>query len=431
MRRLHVLHVIGGGDTGGAMTHLLPLLSALERADCDVHLLCLGEGGLAEAASHRGLSVFVLPMANAWDPRVLVPLRRLLAGGPAALAALRAGETAGPAAGSSQARMDAPRPGTARDAMAAHGAAGHGAPTRWDVVHTHGMRANQPVRLAVRGRRRRPCVVATVHSDLRSDYASPHLVRLYLGLDRVTLSSVDAVICVSDGLRALLVARGYPAERLITVRSGIEWLEAAAQPPETAAAAEPARGPRVGTVARLVPVKDVGLLLEVVALLRRTIPEIEAVVVGDGPERARLHAQAVALGLEGVVRFAGRLADVRPMLAEMDVYLVTSVFEGGVSMSVLEAMAAGVPVVTTAAGGVAEAVKDGDTGFVVVRDRERGALAAALAERAAALLTDAELRARMGAAGARRVHEQFLVERAAAATLRAYRRCLAARGELL
>ncbi|MFH0915342.1 MAG: glycosyltransferase [bacterium] len=425
MRRLHVLHVIGGGDTGGAMTHLLPLLSALGRADCEVHLLCLGDGGLAQEASRRGVSVSVLSMVNAWDPSILVPLRRLLAGGPADLEVPQACEIAGPASRA----------------------------IRWDVVHTHGMRANLPVRLAVRGRRRRPCVFTTVHSDLEFDYASPHLARVYGGLDRATLSCVDTVICVSDALRLLLVRRGYPAERLMTVRSGIESPQGWTPPPASAAepasasgpvvaawlASEPAmadpperrKRPRVGTVARLVRVKDIDLLLDVAALLRRTFPEVEAVVVGDGPEWARLQTQVETRGLAGVVRFTGRLADVSAVLAEMDVYVVTSVFEGGVSMSVLEAMAAGIPVVTTAAGGVAEAVKEGDTGYVVTRDQERGALAAALAERAAALLADAELRARMGAAGARRVREIFLVERAAAATLRAYRRCLAARGDLM
>jgi glycosyltransferase involved in cell wall biosynthesis len=95
---------------------------------------------------------------------------------------------------------------------------------------------------------------------------------------------------------------------------------------------------------------------------------------------------------------------------------------------VLEAMAAGIPVVTTAAGGVTEAVRDGETGFVVSRDQERGALAATLAESATTLLRDEELRSRMGAAGAKRVRELFTAERAAAATLRAYERCLAARG---
>ncbi len=151
------------------------------------------------------------------------------------------------------------------------------------------------------------------------------------------------------------------------------------------------------------------------------------VVVGDGPERERLEALAAEAGLAGVVRFTGRLDDARSAMAEFDVFLVTSVFEGGVSMAVLEAMEQGLPVVTTDAGGVAEAVVDGETGFVVTRDLERGALAAALAERAAALLDDPALRARMGAAGAQRVRDHFTVEQTAAQTLRAYERCLVAR----
>jgi glycosyltransferase involved in cell wall biosynthesis len=156
---------------------------------------------------------------------------------------------------------------------------------------------------------------------------------------------------------------------------------------------------------------------------------LECLIVGDGPERPGLEAATRGLGLDDVVRFTGRIEGVGPLLATLDVFLVTSIFEGGVSMSVLEAMAAGLPVVTTAAGGVAEAVNDGETGFVVTRDGDRGALAAALAERAAALLNDEGLRRRMGAAGAARVRDLFLVERTAARTLRAYERCLAGRGE--
>jgi glycosyltransferase involved in cell wall biosynthesis len=180
-----------------------------------------------------------------------------------------------------------------------------------------------------------------------------------------------------------------------------------------------------------VSVKDVDLLLDVALLLRATHPDVEVVIVGDGPEATSLERRARALGLVGTVRFAGRKEDVAAELAGWDLYMVTSTFEGGVSMAVLEAMSATVPVVTTAAGGVEEAVRDGETGFVVNRDQSRSAIAAALAERAALLLDDPELRARMGAAAAQRVRERFAVERTAMATVRAYERCLAAKGALL
>jgi len=413
MRSLRVLHVIGGGDTGGAMSHLLPLLSALERTGCDVHLLCLGGGGLADRARDRGLPVTVLPMSGARDPRVLPALRCILENGLAGLAGNR-------------------RPAPA----------GHAPARRWDVVHTHGMRANLPVRMALRTLRERPCLFTTVHSDLRLDYSSSGLARAYQGLDRITLGGVDRVVCVSEALKAVLVERGYPAERLLTVRSGLELIgdapdevsdEASDEVPGLSAGrpVRQARPPQVGTIARLVAVKDIDLMLEVAGRLRRTHPEVRLIIVGDGPESARLESLAADLGLEGAVRFTGRLDDVGPVLDELDVYVVTSIFEGGVSMAVLEAMVRGLPVVTTAAGGVAEAVVDAETGYVVERREDRGALAAALAERAAALLDDPVLRARMGAAGARRVRALFTVENTAAQTLRAYERCLAARDRLL
>jgi len=398
---LRVLHLIGGGDTGGAMSHLLPLLSALERSGCDVYLACLGEGGLARQAAQRGLTVSVLPMGGPRDPRVIGPLRRLLSMGPAGMGG---GEAGG------------------GEASGGEAAAGRSRAARWDVVHTHGMRANLPTRLVSSSLRYRPCVFTTVHSDLRLDYASAPLARAYEGLDRATVGWVDGIICVSDALKTLLIERGYPAKRLITVRSGLEAVG------DHTGGKDRSGRPRIGTVARLVAVKDVALLLEIAGRLRRTHPEVESVVVGDGPERGRLEALAVEMGLAETVHFTGRLDDTDPTLASLDVYLVTSVFEGGVSMSVLEAMAAGLPVVTTDAGGVAEVVVDGETGYVVSRDQERGALAAALAERAAALLSDPGLRARMGAVGARRVRARFTVDQTAALVRRAYERCLAARG---
>ncbi|MHB0979995.1 MAG: glycosyltransferase [Thermoleophilia bacterium] len=431
--------MIGGGDTGGAMAHLLPLLAALRRRGCDARLLCLGEGGLAEAARGRGLPTEVLPMTGPWDPRVLRPLRRRLL------------------------------------------------MTPWDVVHTHGMRANLPVRLlwpglvkdaawtgsaaAAAGHRpapvrggsaapggapatatpaaRRPCLFTTVHSDLELDYTDPVRSRLFPGLDRLTRGRVDRIVCVSDDLRRRLEARGYRAERLLVVRSGLELQPDAAPSSDAgaptlsgdaAARRDPAvtaavwRGrppeagaPRVGTVARLVPVKDLDLFLDVVALLRSSLPGVRAAVVGDGPERERLTARARSLGLEAVVTFPG---DVRPgprVVREFDLFLLTSESEG-IPMTVLEAMAAALPVVATDVGGVGEAVVDGVTGALVARGGGRAASAAGLAEHALVVLRDPALLGRLGRAGAARVREAFSVDAAAAATVAAYRACRAAVG---
>jgi glycosyltransferase involved in cell wall biosynthesis len=146
------------------------------------------------------------------------------------------------------------------------------------------------------------------------------------------------------------------------------------------------------TVAMLRPVKGVPDLLEAAALLRRQAPRVRYVIVGDGPERAWLERRAAALGLEGVVFFAGALSDVPSVLAAADVYVQPSLAEA-LPTSVLEAMAVCLPVVATSVGGVPEIVFPEQTGLLVPPGRPAD-LAAALAR-----LLDPAVRAAMGAAG--------------------------------
>jgi glycosyltransferase involved in cell wall biosynthesis len=162
-------------------------------------------------------------------------------------------------------------------------------------------------------------------------------------------------------------------------------------------------------------VKDLGTLTAAVAVLRRQRPDVRLVVVGDGPERDALEACARELGLGESVRFAGIRRDARRLLAGFDIYANTSIHEG-VSLTILEAMAAGLPVVATAAGGNPEVVVDGETGLVVpVRAAE--AVTGALARLAA----DPALARRLGTAGRRRLEERFSIDRMVAEYVQVYR----------
>jgi glycosyltransferase involved in cell wall biosynthesis len=165
--------------------------------------------------------------------------------------------------------------------------------------------------------------------------------------------------------------------------------------------------PLVGNVARLAPQKDHRTLIEAI----RLVPEVELVIVGDGELREEL--ERLAQGLP--VRFLGARGDVPELLASFDVFALPSLYEG-LCLAVLEAQAAGVPVVATPVGGIRETVVDGETG-VLVPTHDPGALAAAIRR----LLDDRPAAEAMAAEAKRRVRERFSVERMVEQTLALYR----------
>lgn len=212
---------------------------------------------------------------------------------------------------------------------------------------------------------------------------------------------------VSGFLRENLIAEGFPAHRLTVVHNGIE--PGPRPTPEQRLAARAALGlPEdafvVGTCARLVPVKSLETLLRAHVSVVARYPQARTVVIGDGPERAALEALTATLGVGDSVTFAGYRSDVRSLVPGFDVYANTSLYEG-VSLTILEAMAAAVPVVATRNGGNPEVVVDGETGFLVPDG------APGVADAITRLAADPVRRRAMGDAGRRRLETHFSLER--------------------
>jgi glycosyltransferase involved in cell wall biosynthesis len=174
------------------------------------------------------------------------------------------------------------------------------------------------------------------------------------------------------------------------------------------------------SIGRLAEPKDFGTLISAVADL--PLGTVRLVVVGDGPQRAVLEAQVKASRVADAIEFVGEVDDVRARLERADAFVLSSRSEG-MPISVLEAMAAGLPVVATDVGGVHEVVLDGETGRLVPPGDVR-ALAAALSE----MVDDAELRERWGRAGRRRIAERFELRAWRAAHLALYERLLSGSG---
>jgi glycosyltransferase involved in cell wall biosynthesis len=159
--------------------------------------------------------------------------------------------------------------------------------------------------------------------------------------------------------------------------------------------------PVVGIIASLLPIKDHATLLRAIARAVSQLPALRLVIVGDGPEREPLERLAAQLGIASHVRFAGHQPNVPSFHYLFDVSVLTSISEGFPN-SLVEAMAAGRPIVATNVGGVPDAVKHGENGLLVPPG-DSDALAAALHS----LLGDDSRRAAMGADGMRRARSEF------------------------
>lgn len=364
MTRPHVLHVVLSLHPGGTERLVIDLINRL-RSDVDASVCCLDESGhWAKGLIQRGVEVLSLDRSPGFQPSL-----------PHRLAAVARRQCA-------------------------------------TVLHCHHYSPFIYGRLAAVGWRTLP-LVFTEHGRL-FDGAPSRKRRLA----NTIFGRLPGTFCaVSEDLKRHMVAEGFPADRVRVIHNGIE---PGAMP--TRHAREVARHALgvaadrfvVGTVARLEPVKDLPVLIEAFAHLKAALPRAELVLIGDGSERTVLMHAARIRGVADAVRFTGARPDARTLLPALDVYVNSSVTEG-ISVTILEAMAAGIPVVATHVGGTPEVVLHAMTG-VLVPSRDSAMLARAILELAASP-THADC---LSAAARQRVATHFTLNRMAESYLELY-----------
>jgi glycosyltransferase involved in cell wall biosynthesis len=346
---LKLLFLITRGELGGGQRHVVDLLEGLRRR-YQVELGTGEDGYLVEQARALGVPVHLIPhlkmpMAPFEDLRGLAEVSQLIAR------------------------------------------------VRPDLVHAHTSKAGILGRMAAR-MNGVPCLF-TAHTWCFAEGTSWKWKAIGIPLEKLAARWSGAIVNVSEANRQLALRHGIAsAEKLLTIHNGI---------PDSPHRAQPGEGgvPRVVMIARFAPQKAQAELIRAIQGIEEPLT---AVFVGDGPTRGAHEALAADLGVASRVEFLGERRDIDAILATAHVFALPTNWEG-FPLTILEGMRAGLPVVASNVGGVAEAIVEGRTGFLTPAG-STGEFRARLRS----LVADRELRRRMGAAGRERYEREFTVE---------------------
>ncbi|HBH50881.1 MAG TPA: glycosyl transferase [Planctomycetaceae bacterium] len=365
---MRVLLLIPTLDQSGAEKQLMLLATGLPRPEVDVRVCCLTRGGpYQQELEQQGIPVTILHKRFRFDPLCLSRLRRLL--------------------------------------------------REWtpDVLHTWLFAGNAYGRLAAGRQPRFPVVISERCVDTWK-------AGWQFRVDRALLPRTTRLIANSQSVAEFYRGQGFPADRLQVIPNGIDLPDP--RPDRDAIRREldiPPHLPVVCFAGRLARQKRIDDLIWAFELIRATRTNVLFLIAGEGPEGAKLREFALGLGLEHHVRFLGHREDVGRLLAASDLFWLASDFEG-MSNSVMEAMAHGLPVVASDIPPNRELVVPGETGYLVpVGDR------AAFTQFADRLLFDPALARQLGTAGRDRIATGFSTARMIAAHLDLYRQVCQAR----
>ncbi|NLV86472.1 MAG: polysaccharide pyruvyl transferase CsaB [Clostridiales bacterium] len=353
---MKVIHLISGGDTGGAKTHIHDLLAGISK-NIDATLVCFMKGEFSDEAQALGINTVIMegnPLKAAKKLKTMI-------------------------------KKDG-----------------------YDLIHSHGARGNFMASLL-----RRPCgipVVTTVHSDPKLDYLGrPAAALVYGGLNSYALKRADYLVGVSDAMKELLIDRGFSPNKIFTIYNGVDFSVQVKNPDRLSylrslglSCGEDSVV--VGIAARLDPVKDVQTLIKGFAKAAESCDKLRLVIAGEGGEKEKLMALAAELSVSDKICFAGWIDDIDSFFGALDINALTSLSET-FPYAITEGARALLPTVSTRVGGVPMLINEGETGFLFApRDYET------LALRLKQLAQDKDLREKIGKAAYEKAKAEFSVE---------------------
>lgn len=313
---MKVLNLIGGGDVGGAKTHIISLASRLAKF-CTVKVASFRDGDFVLDTRAAGIDVVVVE--NHSIKKDLAQLRGIIS------------------------------------------------EYEPDVIHCHGARANM---MGVMLRRHYDIpLVSTIHSDYRLDYMGKPLKAVTFGtINKFCLRKVDYFTCVAKRTACMMASRNFASKKLHVIYNGIDFSDETLQVDrrgylESFGAQYTEGDILCGAAVRLTPVKDVPTLLRAAQIAIRNVPQLKVVLAGDGEDRAMLENLAKELGIEKNVIFAGWITNVREFFAAMDINVISSLSET-FPYSILEGIQGRCATVTSDVGGMPELIENGVNGYI-------------------------------------------------------------------
>lgn len=354
---MKVIHLISGGDTGGAKTHVHSLLQGLNQ-HLQADMVCFTDGPFTQEARALGIHVDVIATRNP-------------------LAALK----------------------PLREKIAQEG---------YDIIHCHGARGN--LMGALLKKSTGLPVVTTVHSDPKLDYMGRPLSALTYGnLNAWALRRIPYHIGVSDAMGDLLIRRGFDPQQMFAIYNGLDYTPRTPKLSRREFLSQlgldwPEDAVIVGIAARLNPVKDMSTLLRGFAAAYREQPQLRLIIAGEGAEEAMLRQLAAELGVAEKVCFAGWLTDTDSFYNALDINTLTSLSET-FSYALTEGARFALPTVATQVGGIPFLIQHNVTGLLFQpRDHE------ALGRHLSALAGDPGLRRRLGEQLLQKGKAEFSIE---------------------
>ena len=370
---IKALHLISGGDTGGAKTHVLSLLQELQKR-IPVSIVCFMEGDFSREAREIGLDIRVIPQRRRYDLGVVRQLKEVIA---------REGFT---------------------------------------VLHCHGARANF-VAAVLRKKIDIPALT-TMHSDYKLDFqGSFYKNMVYTTLNAWALRKFDYYVAVSDNFKEMLAGRGFPPARIFVTYNGIDF-----QVPVDNCDRETffqqygleisPRAKLVGIMGRLHPVKDHELFIRGAKNVLQEHPGVHFLIAGDGEEKRRLISFRDSLGLQDRVHFLGFVDNPDAFISILDINTLTSRSES-FPLVLLEGARQKKATLSSRVGGIRQLIQEGKTGMLFEAGNVQD-----FAEKLQQLLQQDDIAARLGENLYRHARENFSLERLGQEHLGIYRKVL-------